>query len=419
MRLAYIAPELGAVTGTFVYREIYGLRRRGFEVVPFGTMRPKDCVVSEEARALIDECTYLYDRSPAATLPRALTMAARHPRRFAKTIALAAGDCLTARTARATDRVKLLWHSLVGVAFASELAERGIDHVHAHFAHVPTSIAMYGASMAGISYSFTCHANDIFERGVALREKVARSAFAVCIAEDGRRFLERAGCAPHQLHVVRCGVDPEAYPLRKARGPNPSRYVLAVGRLVEKKGFSDLVQAARLLRDRGVTCTVRILGDGPLRSELEAAVRRDNLNATVELLGSQPHEKVRRMLEQADVFVLPCVVASTGDRDGIPVALMEAMALGVPVVSTTVSGIPELIRDGDSGFLVPPHKPDRLADSIERLLSDPELAQQFATRARETMETEFAEGVNQERLGGLFRATVQPGIVPYQPCPAR
>lgn len=406
--VAYLAPELGALTGTFVYRELGELRQQDVTVSTFGTYAPRDRVVSQEARAVIDSTDYLYARSIPSLLRSATRAALRRPYSFARTLAHAIADAAAAPVSGPLDRPKLLWHFFVGTALADELQTRRVDHLHAHFAHVPTAIAMYGALAAGIPYSFTCHANDIFERPTALPQKVARSSFAACISEFNREYLKGLGCDPSRLEVVRCGIDLREYPLRLPRPVSSPARVLAVGRLVEKKGFAYLIEAAHLLQEAGVKVKVEVAGDGPLRHDLESDLSRLGLGERVYLLGSQPQERVRELLTEADVFVLPCVVAADGDQDGIPVSLMEAMALGVPVLSTRVSGIPELIQHDLSGLLVDQRDARCLAESLARLLTDEALRTRLVPSARARIEEEFGLQQNAARLRNHIEAGLRP-----------
>ena len=402
MKIAYIAPELGTLTSTFVYREVEALRKRGYEVVPFSTLRPREKVVSEEARRVVDETDYLYDRSRGRILSEAFAELAGNPGPWLRTFGEALLDAATARVPEPVDRVKLVWQFMAGAVLAGRLRATGVRHLHAHFAHVPTTIAMYAAAIAGIPFSFTCHANDIFERGTALRQKVNRSRFTACISDFNRHYLTHLGCNPARMHIVRCAINLDDYAYEPPRELDGPVRIFSVGRLVEKKGIFFLVEAASMLRERGHEVQVRVAGDGPLYDELRGMVAKRAMSGYVDLMGSQPQERIRELMRESDLFVLPCVVAKSGDRDGIPVALMEAMAMGVPVVSTTVSGIPELVQHEKSGMLAEPEDSSSLANAIARLILEPRLAAACAREARATMEREFEEGLNAARLGALI-----------------
>ena len=403
LRIAYFAPELGALTSTFIYREVQALRDMGVHVSLFSTRRPTGPVTSGEARQFIDETEFLYsDRRLSDFLAAAARLSIASPGRAASLAAVTVGDAAAGEFPALSGRPKAGWHALVAPLLARRMKERGVQHLHAHFAHMPTTIAMYAAHVAGIPFSFTAHANDIFEFGTLLRRKVARASFAATISEYNRRYLAERGCDPSRIHVIHCGIDTSGYTYR-APGPlrNPPE-ILSVGRLVEKKGMPVLLDAIARLRDAGSFYRCRIVGDGPQREMLAESIRVRQLSGQVELTGPQPQEQVLAMLRAADLFVLPCIRARSGDQDGIPVALMEAMALGIPVVSTSVSGIPELIAHERNGLLAPPNDAAALADAIDTLLQRDDLRRSFARAARATVEEHFEITRNAARLKDLF-----------------
>lgn len=406
LRIGYLASELGTVTSTFVYREISAVRALGAEVFTYSTTRPRGNVISAEARALVEATEYLYDVPSSAIVRAGVAQFFHAPGRFAAAKTRALLDALTVQVSDRKDRLKLIWHFTVACHLAGLLERDKVEHLHAHFAHVPAAVAMYAAKMAGISYSFTAHANDIFERPVALTQKVSRAAFVACISEYNVRHLMTQGCDPARLHVIHCGIDIARFEYRKPWMPGSQPHVVSVGRFVEKKGFGDLVEALRQLRDRGQSFRCTIAGDGPLLETIRDQIKEAHLDNQMLLPGPLPQEEVQALLREADVLALPCVVAESGDRDGIPVVLMEAMALGVPVVSTTVSGIPELITSGQNGLLGTPNAPETLANALEKVLGDTDLARSMARAARATIETEFNVDENAAKLYKQFSKAI-------------
>jgi len=406
LNIAYLAPELGALTSTFVYREVEALRQRNVSIALFSTVQPDAARISDEAKPVVAETQYLYNGPQTALIGAVSGYFVRHPLRFARVLALAVRDALISRTPSAQDRLKMLWHFLLGCRLANLLMSRGCQHVHAHFAHVPAAIAMYGGLLAAVPFSFTAHANDLYERGTALREKVRRAAFTAVISDYNRRFLAEEGCLTQLIHIVHCGLDVTRYLFRPASPANTPPFLFSVGRFVEKKGFHVLVEALARLKDRGKQFHCVIAGDGPLYEETRDRAQAAGLLDSLELPGAMPQERVKELLQAADAFVLPCVVAKSGDRDGIPVALMEAMALGVPVVSTDVSGIPELIQDGENGLLMSEGDIDALAQALERILDEAPLRESLARRARTTIEMEFNLETIAGNLERLFRESV-------------
>jgi glycosyltransferase involved in cell wall biosynthesis len=252
----------------------------------------------------------------------------------------------------------------------------------------------------------TAHAKDIFHESVRpedLRRKLQDAAATVTISDYNLEYLhDNYGPAAEGVRRIYNGLELEKFPYEEPRGREPE--ILAVGRLVEKKGFADLIEACSLLRDRGVEVLCRIVGHGEQEPELRASVKRLGLGNRVELPGPRPQGDLIEAVGSAAVFAAPCVVGGDGNRDGLPTVLLEAMALGTPCVSTDVTGIPEVLRDEETGLMVPQHDPAALADAIERLLADPELRVELAGRARRLVEEEFDVHRNAALLRETFEA---------------
>lgn len=404
-RVAYMAPQIGVLSGTFVYRDIEGLRAQGAAVRVFSMRRPAQAVTSAEAEAFIRETAYLYDHGPAAVLAAAARQFRRRPGRFLSTLGLALRDALRAKTPGPAERPKLVWHFFAGCLLAEGLEAFGADHAHCNFAHAPAAITMYAALLADIPYSFLCHAHDIFVNGAALREKTARAAFGMCSSGYNVTYLvERHGCDPEKLHVMRTGVDLNRFAMRPEKPFSDPFQVLSIGRLVDKKGFDTLLEAVALLAREGRNARATLIGGGPLEGALRERVQNLGIGDRVELTGPLPQETVRGHFAGADVFVLACKEAKNRDMDGTPIVLIEAMSLGVPVVSTTVSGNPELIEDGVSGFLVAPEDAPALARAIGRLMDGHDAAAAMARNARAKIEREFDLEGNIARLLEHIRA---------------
>lgn len=273
----------------------------------------------------------------------------------------------------------------------AELAERdGIDHLHAHFGSVATTVARLASLLTGIPYSFTAHAKDIFHDDVDDRDlgtKIDDAATCITVSDFNARHLRRLTEHPSRITRVYNGLHLDRFPFDD-RGERPPS-VIAVGRLVEKKGFADLVSAVRLIRERGRDVTCRIVGSGPLEGALRDQVDAADLGDVVELTGPLPQHAVADAVRSASVMVAPCVVGDDGNRDGMPTVLLEAMALGTPCIATPVTGVPELIRHGHNGVLVPERDPGALATEILTLIDDTERRRALAHEARRTIEADF------------------------------
>jgi glycosyltransferase involved in cell wall biosynthesis len=295
-----------------------------------------------------------------------------HPAGLAK-----AAKHLLARRSWATTR-----HFAEALILVDELDGIGAAHLHAHFAHGPAAVAHLAHMISGIPFSFTAHAKDLYTtpaRYVAQRSAAA-TFVATCTAANSTYLDQTVGADPAKVMVCRHGVDLGRFSAVRRR-PVPGR-LLSVGRMVPKKGFDVLIRACRILVDRGIEVDCRIVGNGPQRQDLGALIDSLCLGGHVTLLPGCPQPELLAEYSQAEVFVLSPSVMDDGDRDGIPNVILEAMAVGLPVVATAISGIPEVIQHGCRGCLVPPSDPVALADTLARLLADPHQQRLLGAAAR-------------------------------------
>ena len=392
--MAYLAPEIPALSATFVYEEMLALERRGMVIVPISVHRPVEPAVGQAA--LLARVCYLYQGSKAAL---AVTGLWRLPNQAG---ALAALRYLLADMRACGLHRKLSWkllfQFLVAVKLAGVLKKHGCTHLHVHFAHVPTQIAMYACAMAQIPFTIMAHANDIYERGLLLPEKAQRSMKMLTISEHNRRHLIQLGVSIDKIDVVRCGVSFAAPPAKRPAQQRPRYRIGTLGRLVEKKGMDVLIKALAHLREQPYAIELSIAGDGPLRTQLEALIIGLGMTAMVRFEGSMPHQSVIKWMQELDVFVLACKPDAQGDMDGIPVVLMEAMSQAVPVISTRLSGIPELIVHEHTGLLAEPGNEHDLARQIDTLLGSAALRDLLALRAQQHVEHEFGQSLNLDSL---------------------
>ena len=399
-RIAYVSQFYPHLTETFVYREVLALRRLGWEVATFATWSPDRATLSRESQSLVEETGYVFPLRWVRFVASHLRYLLRRPGRYLGTLLFV----LTRRGETLRNRGFAFLHFGMAGYLARAMEQEGIRHVHAHFSINAATIALVVSRLLGITFSFTAH-NLLFTRQILLRDKVREARFVAAISQDTRRWLldhVHPLDAGEKVHVVHCGLVPSQFAPPTAPPTNPVPRVLFVAQLAERKGAPVLVEACRILVERGVELRCTIVGDGPERPRLEEAVARHGLGEVVLLRGALPQEEVAPLLDTADIFVLPCVIARDGDRDGVPVSLMEAMAKELPVVSTTVSGIPELVEHGVSGLLVPPHDAPSLAGALRRLLEDAALRRRLGAAARRRVESEFDVGESARRLGALF-----------------
>jgi colanic acid/amylovoran biosynthesis glycosyltransferase len=381
---------------TFIVREIAALLAAGADVRILSLKAPAERLVHPEAQQLLPRVRHPLSPGPAARRRAAALLA--HP--------LALSSLALALTRALARRPVELAKSLEAVARAVEqldwVREFDPDVIHAHWATYPSTAALALGRLVGKPFGFTCHAHDIFLHDHLLREKIESAAVPVTISRYNAAWLaERVTArAGDRLRVVHCGVDLSNLPFRDSG--REEDLIVTVGRLDPIKGFDILVDALGELNRRGRRFRCQIIGEGPLRRPLQTAIDRQGLSMLVELVGARPQAEVRTALYRATIFALPSQIAPSGDRDGIPVSLMEAMAAGAPVVSTPVSGIPELIEDERQGLLVPPQDPRQLAGALGRLLDDIALRRRLAVAARVKIEREFDAVDEAAKLLELF-----------------
>ncbi len=302
------------------------------------------------------------------------------------------------------------------VLLALACKKQGIGHLHAHFGTVATTVARLAARLAGIGYSFTAHAKDIYfdyEESIDLDVKLRDATHVVTVSDYNLRYLRHRfrGDASRVTRLYN-GLDLDRFAFHEQ--DNPDGAILAVGRLVEKKGFHILIEAIRVMREEGRAVRCRIVGGGEEAANLSAQVAASGLQDAVELMGPRPQAEVMAMMREAAVFACPCVVGRNGNRDGLPTVLLEAMALGTAVVATDVTGIPELVRDGQTGLCVAEGDPVALAQGLSRLMDDANLRRRLAKAGREAIERDFDIRINAARLRNMFaKQTVE------RPEPAR
>jgi glycosyltransferase involved in cell wall biosynthesis len=397
--IAYLAPETLAPWATFVYEEILGIERRGFSVIPFSVHRPSQTAPGQEA--LAERTLVIYDGPKLNMLVQGLIRAPQFGRGAWKALRWLASD-MADQGLFGRQSWKLVFQFLAAVRLAGWLRQYGCAHLHVHFAHVSAQIAMYASALSGVPFTVMAHANDIFERGMLLPRKAERATKMLTISGHNRAYLEKMGVAAGKIAVVRCGVSfavRQEAPVFERR----DRYRIGtLGRLVEKKGVNVLIRAMAELRDRPYRIELSIAGDGPLRIELENLARSLDLADRVYFEGSITHGQVTDWMKRLDVFVLACQKDANGDMDGIPVVLMEAMSQAVPVISTRLSGIPELVVHEATGLLADPGDPLNLAGQIDRMLESAELRTDLAGRALEHVRREFGQDINLDRLLGHF-----------------
>jgi glycosyltransferase involved in cell wall biosynthesis len=297
-----------------------------------------------------------------------------------------------------------LWAALAGVHLARVFPARGIQHIHASWANGPATAAWVASGLSGIPFSFCARAHDIYPPDGALLEKLAAAALVRTENDANRAYLaDLLPAAAPKLHTIYNGVPLQVNPAERPAVAPPFQ-ISALGRFVVKKGFACLLEACHLLARQGSDFQLTLTGDGPEKARLQALVDKYQLQARVQMPGFVDRQGVARLLAETHLFVMPSIVAPGGDRDGTPTVIAEALLHEVPVVATRVCGIPEMVRPGNTGWLVPPEDPQALARAIAQALADPAEARRRALNGGRLMREQFDSRKNYARLMECFRS---------------
>jgi colanic acid/amylovoran biosynthesis glycosyltransferase len=395
MKLAVIVTEYPKTTETFIYRDLIAFMREGVDVRLYhlAPYRHDQTLhgFAEPTRALATDIGFVRpgavakalrrDRPALAATLRDIVRAYAHdPRLCAKSLALVPKALAIAADARA-------W---------------GASHVHAEFAGHPATAAWIGRRCGGLPYSVSCRAHDIFRTQALLDAKLGEAAAVRTVSAFGARFLRErvAGLEDRELHVIHSSVDVAAIePFAVLLGP---LRILYVGALEPKKGITHLIDALAIIAPQLGAWSCDLIGDGPDRAALQAQARAAGLGDHLFFHGAQPFERVARAYAAAGLCVAPSVIGPDGRQEGIPNVMIEALAHARPAIATAISGVPELIRDRDTGLLVPPGDAPALAAAILRIRDDPEAARAMAIRGRAHVEAEFDLATNARRQIALF-----------------
>lgn len=403
-KVAYLLGVFPLLSETFILNEILELKRQGINVIIFSMGKPKDSIIHPEAAELARETHYVNERSK---LKKVLDLLFAHGYFFLK---------------NPVHYLRVLWFAcgidkqafsvFLRAFYVSLVLKRSkVESIHTHFASSTAEYAMLISKIIKIPYSLTPHAADIFKKPRLIKEKVNFAEFVISKTEYNKGFLKEKypEIDEDKIRVVHYGVDLERFAPSECNVSGKQLFtIVSVARLVEKKGHRYLLEACNFLVRRGRSDFIcKIIGDGPLRRELEELAYRFGLSDNVQFMGAFSSDKVLRTIKESDLFVLPCIVAKDGDKDGMPNVLIEAMAVEKPVVSTYVSGIPELIKDG-SGILVPPEDSEALAQAIEEIYYlSPEERKNRGRKGREIVVKEFDLKKNVSEIKNLFLSVAQ------------
>ena len=409
IRVGYVLKRFPRLSETFILNEILELERQGVEVSIFSLLRPP----AEARHKLLDrlqaKVTYLPGRKALkgwefyqafADKPDEVTA----PLVCLESMGLPGAPLFPGKAPE--DIWRLLFQSSV---LQYHIESLGLKHLHAHFGSDATTVALLAGQLTQTPFSYTAHARDIYHTYVDLlcdnamrRLKMEQAAFVATVSDYNKHHLDHLvpPVVRPRIHRLYNGIDLNLF--RPSERRREKSLFVAVGRLVEKKGFAHLVEACRRLKSDGRSFHCTIVGEGPERENLETAIGRAGLAGQVELAGAKPQEELLGIIAHATAVVLPCVVTPSGDRDGLPTVLLEALALGIPCVTTRVSGNPEIVDEGETGLIVSPENPTELAAAMMRFLDDPELSCAMARACRGKAEKDFDLKANVAKLKSHF-----------------
>ena len=404
-KIAYIMSRFPHLPETFILREMIVLKEMGWDVRPYPLLMQSQTVVHSEAQPWIKSAQSLPWISWGvlfANIRQCISM----PKKYLSTLGKILLENMT--TPRFLIRALAIFPKavLMGLTMKAE----GIRHIHAHYATHPALVAWVINQLTGIPFSVTVHAHDIFVEKAMLTVKLKSAAFIVSISFYNKEYLTRFSgkIIGEKIHIVHCGIKPSNYSMRKSktRENRPFR-IVSIGSLQLYKGQSYLLEACKLLLDRGIPLSCQIIGGGELRKSLEKQIKDQQLDEFVELSGPRVQNEVAEFLTKADCYVQPSVIMPSGKMEGIPVSIMEALACELPVVASDLSGIPELIRHNETGLLVPQRNAKAIADAVEWVYWHTQQANHLAHAGRKLILREFDLAMNIRRLAELFEIALQ------------
>lgn len=394
MRVVYFLLHFPCLTETFVAEEINELRQQNVDVRIVSLLAPDSETIQEESETLLSYCDYSPAFFSIDTIVAQITWLIRRPVLYLSLLWLAISQPYISNPL--IQLAKRLVIFAKAAASARHLAQQDVDLLHSHFAWLSGLGVLVAARLLDKPFTVTAHAYDIFATNDLLNVVVSNATKVFTISEYNRRVIvQTTNCVSSQISIVHCGINPQKLEsvldveTKRASAPDDTLHILSVGSLNEKKGHKYLIEACAVLKQMGIPFLCNIIGRGNLFEAHGRLIDELGLSDHITLLGPKTRGDVLRAYAHHDVFVLASTISKNGDRDGIPVVMMEAGLFGMPIVSTAVSGIPELVIDGFTGLIVPPEDPAALADAILRLAKDPGLRRELGSNAQDIVRHDF------------------------------
>jgi len=396
------------ISESFISNEILMLEKIGFSIRIFSLRSPREPFTHESVKKIKARVYYLPENI-SGFLPTLiyhnLLILIKKPQNYIK--ALKTAFKRFARTRKSATIKHLLQ---AGYMCNHLLKDKQVAHLHAHFAHSPTSVAMFASIISGLSFTFTAHAKDIYTScPKQLHEKIALAKFVVTCTKYNKRYLIKMakGCAT-PIHCIYHGIDLDFFKQNKTNQLKIPYQLLTVARIIPKKGLPTVYRAIRRLCDKGIPVQHILIGDGDDRNKIERLIKQLRIEHVTRCVGTLPHKEVIKYYKMADLFVIGCEIAFNNDRDGIPNVIAESMAMGKPVVATNVSGIPEIVVHEQTGLLVQQGEYDKMAEAIERLLTQIDFRSQIINNAKQYVTSNFDNKILIKNLAEVFKKNILP-----------
>lgn len=395
MKIVYILETFPSVTESFILNEILQLKKRGIDISVVALRKSKNLQVDQVAVYYIDLLSW-------RGLIRKVQFISKHMQRVVQYL-IANRRTFLGAIGKSFRSIKYM---LLSVDALEQVGLRNVQHLHAHFASMPADLAIVMSELSQIPFSISAHAHDIYTDPQSLIPKINKSQFIVTCTRFNQKFLRELShnCDHDKIHHVYHGIKLSEWPLRikHRRNHKLEINILTVARLEEKKGLIYLIDSVILLLGNGYDIILKIIGDGSLYQLFQKYIKDRELDSNITLLGSKSHLEVKEYFQKADLFVLPCIQAGNHDMDGLPNVFPEALASGVPVISTDLSAIPELIENENTGLLVKEKDSEAIAAAVIKILSTPNLYDEIVKNGRERVE-EFCIETSTSLLECIFR----------------
>jgi len=412
-KIGYLLKTFPKLSETFILNEILELERQGINLHIFSLRKPQDEKHHAALQTLKADVTYIPSLFPQSSqdvvhLQEAnVLLMQQNVQNYFQLLHLD----------HSTTEIESLNIFLQAGYLVKAIRETGICHLHAHFINIPAAVAEVATQLCRIPYSITAHAKDIYlSKPEVLNRRISQAKFVLTCTKYNQQFLQKLSNSNTPIYLSYHGLDLAKFtPNIKQEIVKTLPTILSVGRFCEKKGFPHLIQACKLLKERNYKFQCLIVGYGPLQAEIEHLIAELKLEDCIFLVGKMTQDELIEMYRQADIFVLPCHITENGDRDGIPNVLLEAMAMKVPVISTNISGIVELIQHKINGILVPPKEPYTLAKELENLINNPQFRNVLSNQGRVHVSSNFSIEKNTTDLKNIFMSVLANKYPSQQP----